>query len=75
MLKRAASLILTDGGVALTLINGGQAGPTSRGWVRRRASGAPQAPIPPSLDIKLAPATNVDLGLQEFSTQVERADA
>ena len=38
--KRTASLVLGEGGLAFTLINGGEAGVTMRGW-RRIAGAAP----------------------------------
>ena len=67
MLKRASSLILADGGAALTLMNGGHAGATTRGWLREKRLPGVSPVIPPSLDIKLAPATNGELGLEELA--------
>lgn len=56
--KRTASAVLCEGGLAFTLINGGEAGVTMRGW--RRLAGA----APGEVDAPPWPAPQVDAVLR-----------
>ena len=65
-LTRTASAVLAEGGLAFTLINGGEAGVSMRGW--RRLAG--QAPDPASAPPWPAPQRDDVLRIEELELRV-----
>ena len=68
ILKRFASAVLRDGGVACLLLNGGEMGASMRAWRRVPAMPSPSPPAPP-------PPHDADRGVDDLAAHLAASDA